>query len=100
MQIDDNTLAAARGIGRRLSVMRGPVTVEEVQGYVKDAAEIHGSEDLELVEQLGCWLAEQLIPIVRAGEGTFLHEMATEITDAIREARVAQAEAEKPEATN
>lgn len=96
MQIDDNTLAAAREIGRRLSVRAEPVTVEELQGFVRDAAELHGSDELELVEQLGCWLAEQLIPIRREGEGTFLHEMATEITEAIREARVAQAEAEKP----
>lgn len=98
--IDDHTLAAAREFGRRLSVLRGPVTVEEAQGYVKDAAEIHGSSDLDLVEQLGFWLAEQLIPIRREGEGTIMHHMLTEITEAIREARVAQAMAEKPKDVN
>lgn len=101
MTISDQTLAAARQVGRWLSA-RAPEhqTDEAIADQVAFACELHESDDPEAVQKIGRWLAKEIAAIRADGEGTFLHDLAEEITAAIREMRVAQAEAEKPETSN
>lgn len=87
--ITDNTLAAARQVGRWLSV-RAPEhqTDEAIAEQVALACEVHESDDPEAVQKIGRWLAKE-IAAIRADDGGLVGEaierFGKQLGDAINE---------------
>lgn len=93
MTISDQTLAAARQVGRWLSA-RAPEhqTDDAIADQVAFACELHESDDPETVRRIGIWHGRE-VATVRNGEGALVGEaierFGKQLGDAINE-RIAQ----------
>lgn len=101
MQIDDNTLAAARAFGINYAKLKDEHRTEgEADEMVALMSEACEAEDRVMVRQLGLWLAAILTPTLRSVEGALVDEaierfskqLGAAINEAVAEGRYERVE--------